>query len=116
MNSEEISLFAGFSPLDSACPLLKDHSRTCRLLKRRSSLLAHRQSNRKQRVRYQPEIEVGEEFSVHFAKDLHPRKTAMQILFYFLAFGIFDFWATDPRLESSSPSPFIFTGKTLFFG
>jgi hypothetical protein len=78
-----------------------------------SSLLA-RQSNRKQRVRHQPEIEAGQEFSVHFAKDLHPRKMAMQIFFYFLAFGIFDFWATDPRLETSSrPSPFILTGKIL---
>jgi hypothetical protein len=81
-----------------------------------SSLLAHPQSNRKQRVRHQPEIEAGEEFSVHFANHLHPRKMAMQIFFYFLAFGIFDFWATDPRLESSSrPSPFIFTGKIPLF-
>jgi hypothetical protein len=80
-----------------------------------SSLLAHWQSNRKQRVCHQPEIEAGEKFSVHFAKHLDPRKMAMQIFFYFFPFGIFDFWATDPRLESSSrPSPFILTGKILF--
>jgi hypothetical protein len=79
-----------------------------------SSLLAHPQSNRKQRVRHQ--IEAGEEFSVHFAKHLDPRKMAMQIFFYFFPFGIFDFWATDPRLETSSrPSLFILTGKILFF-
>src|SRR5262245_47147810 len=72
-----------FFTLGVRCPLLKAHSRTCRLPKKTASSLLARQSNRKQRVRHQPEIEAGEEFSVHFAKDLGPRKMAMQIFFYF---------------------------------